>query len=577
MKDFRKYLTEADTRASTSFYNFKEIGSAQNYQHAKNELEKIAKDKEHAKEYIDEFKGDINAIKDKDIKFAIAIISHKANVKEDQAKPSDSVQSAIRNKNTPKEAEELLNSIGFKPLDSKEAQTLYSSLLPEIKTHQENRESQQTEKIPETAKEQPSEKESDDEEPEEDNGEDSKEDSEEEPEKDNTEEEKPSEETPPERYAGKDPSEIASKIEALAKEENEKLRTKSKENPRSQRIYAAAQNELDAKLRKYAERAEKQQSRFSVHPTPLSKQRALTNAQIAYNYAQSEVRMVNNKYLRKELGSTASNMAKSVAGALKNAKENVKGKIENSRAIQNTSDLVKRGIQAAAEGVKSGYAKTKEGVERGVQNVIDTHDAKVASAKTNPIEKSHSTLNKAVQDIIGKYQAVPAPVQTTQAQNNVQDTTDGQAVTQPVALAQPVPTPQPAPAPQPVAQVQTSVPRVVKAVKKPVPAKEADTKAKRAPRTFTVEKKAEEPEKKEKKKVAPNKQLHFTEKSFNQKKNKLTPEQVLERKRAGAKKAAEAKKKTPEDKSQGMLNFSASVDTSSKSISKNIRNRIRGK
>jgi hypothetical protein len=531
MKSFREHLLEADLRSSASLYNFKDIGSNQNYLRARNELEKIANNKQHAEEYKDEYQGNIENIKNNNIKFAIAIVSHKANIKEDQAKPAEGIQGSLKNKNVPKEAEELLEKIGFKPMENKEAQTLYSSLLPSMKAQQEKQtaepeESKEAseEKIPNKEQEnEPEEKEAGEPEP-----------KEEKPSEENGEEEgdEPAEEVPPERYAGKSPSEISAKIEALAKEENEKLRAKAKEDPRSQKIYASAQNELDAKLRKYAERAEKQQSRFNVHPTPLSKQKAMTTAQIAYNYAQSEVRMVNNKYLRKELGSAVSLATKGAVGALKNAKNYMKNKIENSQTIQNTSDMVKRGIQAGKEATKRGYTTGKEAIERGVQNVIDRHDANAIEKQQNPIEKSHNSLNRAVQNIISKYKSNPALTQSTQAQSNVQANTAGQP-TEPVVA-------------QPVAQ-QTITPQVPQQQ----PAQEVNPKA--------------------------GKQLHFTDKTFNQKKKKKTADEVLERKRESARRAAEPRRKKSEDKSQGMLNFNASVDTSARNISKSIRNKMRGK
>ena len=202
--------------------------------------------------------------------------------------------------------------------------------------------------------------------------------------------------TPEGRNAGSTPSEIAANIEKMADDESASL---SKNGNKAGLKFS---NKLMAALTGYAKVARSQQSRFDVHPTPASKQKAMSNSQIAYNNAKRDITIFNNKYQNKMLGSTVGNTAKAALGALKNAKDYVKDKIDNSRAIQMTADKVRQGAQNATKAVTSGINKGKEGIQRGVQGIMDRSWAKNHPGEPYPEETEAAKAKKDALDVAAR-------------------------------------------------------------------------------------------------------------------------------------------------------------------------------
>lgn len=269
------------------------------------------------------------------------------------------------------------------------------------------------------------------------------------------------------KYSGDSPDDIATKIEDMRKDAIAELEKKIKPNDwRTKQIYEKAVADVSAKLNKYAKAARAQQSKYSVHPTPTSKQSAMTGAQIAYNNAVSAMRINSSKFDRRENGNAVQHYASSAAETLRNAKNKIKTKYDNSHVIQTTKDLVKQGMTKLGDTTNTVAAKAKEGLERGVNKYIDNYDAKMAQKNQQPTaqqpEQQKSSLPSLREKLFGKK---PVPTATepepTPAQNAPQiaqaQTAAKANVQEPVAA----PAPTPAPAAQPQAQEPEAKPTEV--------------------------------------------------------------------------------------------------------------------
>lgn len=343
----KNIILEADVRASAAKYD-ENIATLNNYEKARDYLQAILKDKDK-KEALATVKGDFKNITTKnaenpdELKLNLTILAYNAALAEKEAKSKKPGTTYGENpKEIPETARALVKEAGFDIQPNKEAQTLYTKYFNEISPKASAKEE---EPVKPAETQQPA---ADASAPEEDSSDEQA---------DTSSQEKTSSEEEY-KYAAESPDKIAEKIKELknnlAKNFEEKLSKTTKET--TQKMYRSALNELE-NLTKYENKAQSQQSAFSVHPTTSSKQRAMTTAQIAYNNAKALSNRIVNKYSSKEIGSYASLYAKSASEALKRAKEKITQKIEQPSVAKDVAERVAgkvtEGLPKAGEKIKS--------------------------------------------------------------------------------------------------------------------------------------------------------------------------------------------------------------------------------
>lgn len=336
-----KELLKEDKKPEKQFN--KDIRNYDNYVLASDFIKKILKDKDKA-EALKRSDGDFEQIKKnlsgedtKKIIASLLTLQYNAALNEKTAKSEG--YSKIPSGNVVQNSKELLDKTNVKYKEDlnkesfQEIKNNFVSLLPkEQEPPQET-----TQKVPQEI-------------PDEDNNE-------EEPEEETQEtNDSDKEESGEYKYAGNSPKEISAKIQELIDQRIKSIDEKiaiTKDN-NTKKILEDAKNKLLA-LNSYSANALKQEKKFSVYPTPSSKQSAMTNAQIAYNTAVSKANIIANKISSKELGSYASLYAKSAGEALKRTGGQIKSAVEKSRALNLAKDAAGKvisKIKTATPGVQ---------------------------------------------------------------------------------------------------------------------------------------------------------------------------------------------------------------------------------